>query len=69
MHWRLMVAGWALNALAMVLAFAVARRRAEHRPVAALLVVTLAADLARIPIGLWGWLPAPAALPADVALR
>ena len=67
-QWRLMLAAWALNALAAALAVTLARRRAEHRPVAMVIVATLAADLVRVPLGLWGWMRARAALPPDAPL-
>ena len=68
LNWPLMITAWAADALAAVLAVLLARRRPEHRPVAAVILVTLAADLARPPLGLWGWMPARAALAPDVAL-
>jgi hypothetical protein len=67
-HWPLMLAAWALNALAAVLAVMFARRRTEHRPVAMVIVATLTADLVRVPIGLWGWMHARATLPPDMPL-
>jgi hypothetical protein len=50
--------GVLLSALATVLALNVARKRREHRPVAALLAFGLLSDLARWPLRAWVLLPA-----------
>lgn len=68
LHWPLILSAWTLNTLAAGLAVAFSRRRPEHRPVALVIVATLVADLLRVPVGLWGWMPARAALPPEVPL-
>lgn len=62
------LAGNAVHLVAAVLAVLLARRRAEHRPVLAFIAWTLAADLLRAALMVWGWGPARAALPPEAPL-
>jgi hypothetical protein len=63
-----LLALWIAHGLAGVLAVLLARRRTEHRPIAAFIVVTLVADLARGALMAWGWGPARAVLPPGAPL-
>jgi hypothetical protein len=58
----LLIAMWVAHTVTAVLVVVLARRRVEHRPVALFVVWTLAADLVRAAVMVWGWAPARAAL-------
>lgn len=56
----LLLALWIAHGLAALPAVLLARCRAEYRPVAMFIVWTLAADLLRAVLMVWGWAPARA---------